>query len=90
MKTSIYEKSFCVEKYEKYQFQKKIKSIAEINANLKGNFGYCPRASFLRRETGKGVHGSRFSTISNSHQCSDQIRLRQMDISAFSEQNKVT
>ena len=52
---------------------------------VKGNFGYCPRASFLRRETGKV-----FQPFSNSHQYRFQIRLRLVGISSFSEQNKVT
>ena len=30
-------------------------SLFIMGTSLKGNFGYCPRASFLRRETGKVV-----------------------------------
>ena len=60
---------------------------------LKGNFGYCPRASFLRREMGKVVwvpsfdhFQIRLSTIFKfaSIQVSDILRL--VDISAFSGQ----
>ena len=67
------------------------KNIHFVIMRFKGNFGYCLRASFLRRETGKVVSAPVFRPFSNSHQYRYHIRLCQVDIiSAFSGQNKVT
>ena len=60
---------------------------ARSHFHLKGNFEFCPRAPFLRRETGKVVW---VRSLDHLHQYRFQIRLRPMDISAFSGQNKVT
>ena len=59
-------------------------------APFKNNFGYFACAPFLWREMGKVLLVPPFLPFTNSDQYSFQIRLCQMDISAFSGQNKVT
>ena len=58
-------------------------------SKFKGNFGYCTRI-IPAAGNGESCLGSVFRPFSYSHQCRFQIRLRQLDISAFSGRNKVT
>ena len=85
VKTSIILHCWCL------QFYLSVFWSIDISVAFMDNFGYCPYATFLRRETRKGVWVLYF----------DHIRFRittvfrnsyvsQMHIPAFSRQNKVT